>query len=107
MHFILWKIVTLFSHSVTSDSFATTWDVARRVPLSMGFFRQEYWSGLPFPFPGDLPDSGIKPASSALAGGFFTTASPGRPRTQFVFPGCLIGLIQLNLNCMTEGQAFH
>jgi len=37
----------------------------------MGFFRQEYWSGLPVPFPGDLPDPGIEPASSALAGGFF------------------------------------
>jgi len=45
----------------------------------MGFPRQEYWSGLPFPSPGDLPDSGIKPDSPALAGGFFTTEAPGRP----------------------------
>ena len=44
-----------------------------------GVFRQEYWSGLPFPLPGDLPDSGIKPASPALAGGFFTTEPPGKP----------------------------
>ena len=42
----------------------------------MGFFRQEYWSGLPFPSPGDLPDPGIEPGSSASAGGFFTT-DPG------------------------------
>ena len=46
--------------------------VAYQDPLSMGFSRQEYWSGLPFPPPGDLPDPGIKPASPALAGGFFT-----------------------------------
>ena len=43
--------------------FVTLWIVARRVPLSMGFSRQEYWSGLPFPSPGDLPDPGIEPGS--------------------------------------------
>ena len=43
--------------------FVTLWAIAHQVPLSMGFSRQEYWSGLPFPPPGDLPDSGIKPAS--------------------------------------------
>ena len=57
----------------------TPWTVALQASLSMGFFRQEYWSGLPFPPPGDLPDPGIKPVSSALAGGFFITASPGKP----------------------------
>ena len=60
--------------------FATPWTVARQAPLSMGFSRQEHWSGLPFSPPGDLP--GIKPPSSAspaLAGGFFTTAPPGKP----------------------------
>ena len=46
--------------------FATLWTVACQVPLSMGFFRQEYWSGLPLPPPGDLPDPGIKPVSPAL-----------------------------------------
>ena len=46
---------------------------ARQAPLSMGFSRQKYWSGLPFPPPGDLPDPGIEPASPAVAGGFFTT----------------------------------
>ena len=45
---------------------ATPWTVAHRAPLSMGFSRQEYWSGLPFPSPGDLPDPGIEPKSSAL-----------------------------------------
>ena len=62
--------------------FATPWSVAYQAPLSMGFSRQEYWSELPFAFPGDLPDPGIEPASlmsPALAGGFFTTESPGKP----------------------------
>ena len=45
----------------------------------MGFSRQEYWSGLPFPSPEDLPNPGIKLMSPALAGGFFTTESPGKP----------------------------
>ena len=57
--------------SVMFHSFATSWTVAGQAPLSMGFPRQEYWSGLPFPSPGDLPNPGIKPesvASSALAG---------------------------------------
>ena len=60
----------------------TPWTVAYQAPLSLGFSRQEYWSGLPFPSPGDLPDPGIEPASlmsPALAGGFFTTESPGKP----------------------------
>ena len=48
-----------------SDS-ATPWTVARQAPLSMGFPKQEYWSRLPFPPPGDLPDPGIKPVSPAL-----------------------------------------
>ena len=61
--------------------FVTPWTVVRQAPLSMGFSRQEYWSGLPLSPPGDLPDPGIKPisASPALAGRFFTTASPGKP----------------------------
>ena len=46
-----------------SNSFATPWTVALQAPLSMGFPRQEYWSGLPFPSPGDLPDPGIEPRS--------------------------------------------
>ena len=58
--------------------FAALWAVARQAPLSMGFPRQEFWSGLPFPTPGDLLDPGIKPASLtslALAGGFFPTST--------------------------------
>ena len=62
-----------------SDSFVTPWTVAYQAPLSTGFPRQEYWSGLPFPSPGDLSDPGIEPMSPALAGGFFTTEPPGKP----------------------------
>ena len=57
--------------------FATLWTVAHKSPLSVGFSRQEYWSRLPFPPPGDLPDPGVEPTSltsHALADGFFTTS---------------------------------
>ena len=60
------------------------WTVVQQAHLSMGFFRQEYWNGLPFPLTGDLPDRGMEPtspASPALAGGFFTTEPPGKPTT--------------------------
>ena len=62
-----------------SNSLATPWTVALQAPLSVGFPRQEYWSGLPFPSPGDLPEPGIKLEAPALAGGFFTTEPPGKP----------------------------
>ena len=56
----------ILSHSIVSDSFATPWTVAQLHGLSMGFASHEYWSGLPFPPPGYLPNSGIKHASPAL-----------------------------------------
>ena len=62
-----------------SDSFVTPWAVAHQAPIYMGLPRQEYRSGLLFPPPGDLPDPGIKPASPALAVGFFTSEPPGKP----------------------------
>ena len=64
---ILLLLLLLFSHQVLSNSFATPWTVASQAPLSMGFFRQEYWSGLPFPPPGDLPDPGIEPSFPRLS----------------------------------------
>ena len=63
-------------------TFATPGTVALQAPLSMAFSRQEYWSGLPFPSPGDLLHPGIEPVSPvslALAAGFFTTVPPGKP----------------------------
>ena len=62
-----------------SDSFAVLWTVARQAPLSMEFSRQEYWSGLPFLFAGDLANQGIEPMSSELAGRFFTAEPPVKP----------------------------
>ena len=59
--------------------FVTPWTIALQAPLSIGFSRQEYWSGLPFPPPGDLPNPGMKPKSPALAGRFFTAGPPGKP----------------------------
>ena len=67
--------------------------VARQVPLSMEFSRQEYWGGLPFPSPGDLPHPGIEPGSPALAGRFFTTEPPGKPLNN-TFPGGLTGNLE-------------
>ena len=71
--------VSVFIRSVVSNS-AILWTVACQAPLSKGFFRQEYWSRLPSPTPGDLPNPGIKPislVSPAQAGRFFTTVPPG------------------------------
>ena len=68
---------SVLSHAELS---AAPWTVAHQAPLSMEIFKQEYWSGLPFPPPEDLPDPEIKPMSStspSLAGRFFTTEPPG------------------------------
>ena len=59
--------------------FATSWTVAHQAPLSMGFSRQEYWSGLPFPSPGDLPNPGIEPGSPALQADALSSEPPGSP----------------------------
>ena len=65
----------------TCPAFCDPRTVAQQAPLSVGFYRQEYWGGLPFSSPGDLPNPDIEPASPALAsiGGFFTTRPPGKP----------------------------
>ena len=68
-----------------SDPFATLWNVAHQAPLSMGFPRQEYWSGLPCLPPGNLPVPGIKPGSlmsPALAGEFFTTSATWKDKRE-------------------------
>ena len=58
---------------------ATPWTVAHQTPPSMGFPRQEYWNGLPFPSPGDLPNPGIKPRSPALQADALPSEPPGNP----------------------------
>ena len=60
--------------------FAALWTVAHQAPLSMGLSRQEYWSGLPFPPPGDLPNPGIKPKSLALQADSLPSEPPGKPQ---------------------------
>ena len=59
--------------------FVTPWTVARRAPLSMGFSRQKYWSGLPWPPSGDLPNPGIEPRSPALQADSLPSEPPGKP----------------------------
>ena len=71
------------SHSAVSESFATPRTIDHQAPLFMGFPRQEYWSGLPFPFPGDLPGPGIKPRSSALQADSLPSEPPGKPKTLY------------------------
>ena len=76
--------------------FETPWTVAHQAPLSLGFSRQEYLSGLPFPPPGNLPDIGIEPMFPAWAGGLFTTESPGKP------PPSPIGLVMALIFLVVE-----
>ena len=68
--------------------FVTQWSIAYQAPRSMGFSRQEYWSGLPFPSPGDLPDPGIEPGSPALQTDALPSEPPGNTK------------VLLNLQCI-------
>ena len=101
---------------------ATPWTVARQGPLSMGFSRQECWSRLPFPTPGDLPNPWIQhssPASPTLAGRLFTTEPPGKPSLQSAWDtayckSCSPGYMKRNvitpalyLACLTMGRELH
>ena len=77
-----WLLCSVLSHFSHIWLFAILWTIAYQAPLSIRFFRQEYWSELPFPTPGDLLDPGIEPISlltPALAGGFFTTSTTWTP----------------------------
>ena len=80
---VVWRCsqlgLLLFSCQVMSDSLRLPWMVATQAPLFKGFPRQEYWSGLPLPSPGYLPDPGIEPISPALVGGFFIFEPPEKP----------------------------
>ena len=73
--------------------------LACQAPLSMGFPRQEYWRGLPFPFPGNLPNPGIKPVSPALAGRFFTAEPPGKPISiMYLCEKCICSLSEIQIS---------
>ena len=74
----LLAVCVCVSHSVVSE-FATPWTVAHQAPLSKGFSRQEYWSGLPFPSPRDLPDPGIEPTFPALQAILYCLSLQGSP----------------------------
>ena len=110
----MYMCVCVLGHFSHVRFFSAPWTVAHQAPLSMGFLRQEYWSGFPCPPPGDLPNPGIEPASlmsSALAGGFFTTsitweACNGAP-VQFssVTQSCLI--LCDPMNCSRPGLPVH
>ena len=88
----------LFSHSVMSNPSATPWTVAPRAPLSMAFPRQKYWTGLSVSSPGNLPDPGIAPMSSALAGRFFMLSYKGSP-----LPGHQFILSRYNSATVADG----
>ena len=92
--------------------FVTPWTIAHQVPLSMEFSKQQYWSGLPFPTPGDRPDPGIEPTTSvspALPGGFFTTEPPGTPLLKHQFSSVTQSCPTLcdPMNCSTPGLPVH
>ena len=79
----------MLSHFCHVRHFATLWTVAHQAPLSMGFSRQEYWSGLPRPPLGDLPKPGVEPTtlmSLALVDGFFTTRATWKAQRRFIGP---------------------
>ena len=83
---------------VVSDS-VTPWIVAHQALPSVGFSRQEYWSGLPFPSPGDLPNPGIEPRSPALQADALTSEPPGKPKS-------LINMCNLKKQ-NSDSQALH
>ena len=94
------KSVCVLSHVCL---FVTLWTVAHQALLSMKFSRQEYWSGLPLPTLGNLPNPGIQPAShesSALAGSFFTIEPPGKPQNGQEW----VNLIQMTIISTTGGK---
>ena len=80
-HLILMKVLCCCLVAKSCPTLLQPHAVAYQGPLSMGFSRQEYWSRLPFPSPGDLPDPGIESKLPALAYGFFTPESPGKPES--------------------------
>ena len=100
-HLVAWCCAKSLSRVWLS---VTPWTVAHQAPMSMGFSRQEYWSGLPFPPPGDLPDPGIEPSSlrsPVLAGGFFTSSATWEV---VIWLGCIYFFFKSNLQVVINKQ---
>ena len=103
---LLWfqHVMCLLSHFSHVQLCATQGTVAHQAPLSMGFSRQEYWSGLPCPPAGDLPNPGIEPASLtslALVGGSLSLAPPGKTLQHVIITKILMRYLHLqNLDCI-------
>ena len=101
----------MLSHFSRVRLFVTPWTVAHQAPLSVGFSRQECWSGLPFSSPGDLPEPRIKPMSPALAGGFFTTSVTWEIRIEKRKVKVLVTQLCLTLcnpmDCSPPGSSVH
>ena len=106
-------LLLLLSHFSRVRLFVTPWTIAYQAPLSMGFSRQEYWSGLLFPSPGNLPDPGIEPGSPALQADSLLTGPPGKTSLQ---KGCInlfysrvgrdkLSLLELNKGTLVYSQA--
>ena len=95
------------SAQLPSSLFATPQTLAHQAPLSLGFSRQEYWNGLPFPLPGALPISGIEPmspVSPALVGRFFTTTPPGKPIAAYTEPRSMAYGVNPTHRTTAQGQ---
>ena len=100
----MWSLVcSILFYSVVSEKvkslsrvclFATPWTIAYQAPPSMGFSRQEYWNGLPFPSPRDLPDPGIEPRSPSFQADALTSEPPGKPDPCFVYKVNLLHVLR-------------
>ena len=87
--------------------FVTAWTIAQKAPLSMGFARQEYWSGLPFPLLGNIPYPEMKPRSPALAGRFFTTSTTWETLQGLVQSGLIVDFKQKIGSCLIAPSQEH
>ena len=97
-----WQIVVVLV--TMSYSFETPWTVAHQLP---GFSREEYWSGWPFPSPGDLPYPGIEPMSPALAGGCFTTEPPGKPFGNLLIDKWIVVAMRMSFPSQVRESIFY
>ena len=95
----------MLSHFSHVQLFATLWTAAHEAPLSMEFSRQEYWSGLPFPSPGDLPDPGIKSGPPALQADYLPSEPPGKPnKTNKMMDTQVSKLLKKQVHKLSQGQ---